>query len=560
MSTNYTGGNVVVDALIAEQVKLLFGVPGAGELDIFNALYDLESIRFISPYFENSAALMAGTHGRLTGEPGIFTSIVGPGSVNSMNGVAQAYTNSSPLIHISGDFRTDDRVLSYHGVDDYDFGLKIFQPITKWSVRIEKTKDISKILSKAFNISKSGRPGPVHIQIPRNILSKEAERYDYQILNIERKRVSDYLIEKAIALIKESNQPLIYAGLGVARSFGFQELVELAEVIGAPVGTTRPASDVISYSHPLCIGNSHHISLGTNVFEEISEDCDVVLAIGTGLNGVFSSPLQKFKNIIHIDYEEKLDYFRLIDTKDYESKIQLFGDIKITLRKIIEKLDTNRIEKKELMKKIEKLKTKSENELKKVSIKKKSPIHPYAVISELRKELNDNAVFCSDVGSSCRWGSRYQNLRPNTLLISGRWDSMGTGLATSIAAKIIRPDKQVVDYTGDHGFLMSPMELGTAVKYDLNILIIIMHNTVSGSIWRHQQRRFGRTFATELFCPDFIEYAESFGAKGINVNEINELNNAINEGLSSKTPFIISVNSDHQWNGVDYLSKKTEQN
>jgi acetolactate synthase-1/2/3 large subunit len=558
MSQNYTGGNAVVEALVEEQVKLLFGVPGAGELDIFNALYDLESIRFIAPYFENTAALMAETHGRLTGEPGIFTSIVGPGSVNSMNGVTQAYTNSSPLIHISGDFRTDDRVLSYHGVDDYDFGLKIFQPITKWSVRIEKTKDIPKILSKAFNVSKSGRPGPVHIQIPRNILSQEIERCDYKILNIERIRASDYLIKKAITLIKESHQPLIYSGLGVARSFGFQELVEFAEVIGAPVGTSRPASDVIPYNHPLSIGNSHHISLTTNVFDEITEECDLVIAIGTGLNGVFSTPLKKFEKIIHIDYEEKLDYFRLVDTKEYENKIQLFGDIDITLRKIIEKLEKNREEKKELEKKIEALKTKAENELKKESIKKKTPIHPYAVISELRKELNEDAIFCSDVGSSCRWVSYYKNLRPNTLLISGRWDSMGTGLATSLAAKIIGPEKQVVDFTGDHGFLMAPMELGTAVKYDLNILIIIMHNAVSGSIWRHQQRRFGRTYATDLFCPDFIRYAESFGAKGINVNEISELNNAINKGLSSKTPFIISINSDHKWNGVDYLSKRTQ--
>jgi len=502
---------------------------------------------------------MAETHGRLTGEPGIFTSIAGPGAVNSMNGVAQAYTNSSPLIHISGDFRTNDRVLSYHGVNDYDFGLKIFEPITKWSVRIEKTKDIPKIISKAFNVSKSGRPGPVHIQIPPDILSKEVERCDYQIMNIERKLTSDILIEKAIELIKESNQPLIYAGLGIARSFGFQELVELAEVIGAPVGTTRPASDVISYSHPLSIGNSHQFILeATNVFEDITEKCDVVLAIGTGLNGVFSSPLKKFKNIIHIDYEEKLDYYRLVDTKDYESKIQLLGDIKIILRQILEKLGTTKIEKKELKKKIASLKIKSESELKRISINKKSPIHPYAVISELRKELDNDAIFCSDVGSSCRWVSRFKTFGPSTLLISGRWDSMGTGLATSIAAKLVRPEKQVVILTGDHGFLMAPMELGTAVKYDLNILVVIMHNTVSGSIWRHQQRRFpGRAFATELLCPDFIRYAESFGAKGINVNEINELNNAINKGLSSKTPFIISINSDYQWNGVDYLFKKT---
>ena len=208
------------------------------------------------------------------------------------------------------------------------------------------------------------------------------------------------------------------------------------------------------------------------------------------------------------------------------------------------------------MKKIKRLKTKSESELKKISIKKKSPIHPYAVISELRKELNDDAIFCSDVGSSCRWVSSYKNLRPNTLLISGRWDSMGTGLATSIAAKIIRPEKQVVDFTGDHGFMMAPMELGTAVKCNLGILIVLMNNGVSGSIWRHQQRRFpGRVFATELFCPDFVKYAESFGARGIQVNYIDELSDGINLGLDSRSPFILNVISDYQWNGVDYLSK-----
>jgi acetolactate synthase-1/2/3 large subunit len=189
-------------------------------------------------------------------------------------------------------------------------------------------------------------------------------------------------------------------------------------------------------------------------------------------------------------------------------------------------------------------------------MKKKLPIHPFAVISQLRKELDEDAIFCSDVGSSCRWISYLESYRPNTLLISGRWDSMGSGLSTSIAAKLIRPEKQVVDFTGDHGFMMAPMELGTAVKYNLGILIVIMNNGVSGSIWRHQQRRFpGRVFATELFCPDFVEYARSFGADGIFVNEFDELSDAINMGLDVSVPFIIQINSDYQWNGVDYSLK-----
>lgn len=548
------GGEAIVDALVSEKVNIIYGVPGRGELNILNNLYNRKNISFITTYFENSAALMSETHGRLTGEPGICVNIAGPGSINTMNGIAQAFTNSSPVVQIAGDFRTDDRVLSYHGVDDYDFALKLFDPITKWSTRIKRVEDIPKILSKAFNVAKSGRPGPVHLQISPEVLISEAELVEYGKTEVMRNGAPDYLIEEAIDILKGSNQPIVYAGLGVSRSFASREIIELAELIGAPIGTTRPASDVVPYDHPLCIGNSHQLEPNVpNVCKEIMTESDTVITVGTGLGGRFTWLLKRFKNVIHVDFGEKLDYDRVVALSDYEPRIKLFGDVKTILRQLIKKINKRKADKKRLKGKINSLKKKLDIQLEEISSRKTKPIHPYYVISELRRSLERDAILCADVGSSCRWVSRFKSYQPNTLLISGRWDSMGTGLSTSIAAKIINPDKQVVLVSGDAGFLMAPMELGTAVKYGLNIVVVVLHNKVLGSIWRHQQRRFlGRNYATELYCPDFVKYAESFGALGFYVNERAELKNAINKSLSSKVPVIIDVNSDHRWTGVDY--------
>lgn len=554
MSNRKNGGQAIVDAFKTENIEMLFGIPGAGELPIFNELYDEHELSFISTYFENSAALMAETHGRLLGNPGICINIAGPGSTNTVTGIAQAYANSSPVVHITGDFGLDDKILSYHGVDDYDFTLKLFEPITKWSVRIKRSEDIPAILSKAFSIAKSGRPGPVHVQIPPHVTSSEFDYKGYQKSVVVRNGAPDYLINEAIELIKEAHLPTIYAGLGVERSFAFNEIIKLAELIGAPIGTTRPASAVVPYDHPLCIGNPHHLIPSIpNVCTEIMENSDLVITVGTGLGGASTKSLKKIKNIIHIDYGEKLDYHRVTSLSDYNPRKKLFGDIKTILKQVIGKLGEKKTEVRNIKQKINALKKKRDNQLNTISDTVTQPLHPYAVISELRKELNEEAILCADVGSSCRWVSRYKNYKPNTLLISGRWDSMGSGLATSIAAKALNPDKQVVDLTGDGGFLMAPMELGTAVKYNLNIVIVILRNDVLGSIWRHQQRLFpGRTYATELFCPNFVEYAESFGAKGIAVNDRKELKDALNVALSSDGPVIIEVPTQHKWKAYDF--------
>ena len=548
------GGKGIVDALASENVKMIFGVPGRGELDIFNALYDREDLRFISTYHENSAALMAETHGRLTGEPGVCVNIAGPGTVNAMNGIAQAFTNSSPVVHIAGDFSTGDRVLSYHGVDDFDFALKLYEPITKWSVRIKRTEDIPRVLSKAFNVARSGRPGPVYLQIPPEVINSKAELIEYEKTEVVQNGAPSYLIDEAIDILQSSSQPVIYTGLGVARSFASSEILELAELLGAPIGTTRPASDAVPYDHPLCIGNSHHLEPNVpNICDEIMADSDTVLTVGTGLGGGFTAPLKRFKNVIHVDYGEKLDYNRVVDLSDFEPRTKLFGDIKMILRQLIDKLDKKKAKKKKLKQNIAFLKERLDKSLEEISTRKGEPIHPYAVISELRRSLDEDAILCADVGSSCRWVSRFKSYKPHTLLISGRWDSMGTGLATSLSAKLTNPDKQVVLVTGDGGFLMAPMELGTAVKYKLNIMVVVLHNNVLGSIWRHQNRRFpGRNYATELYCPDFVKYAESFGAEGLYVSKRAELKKAVDEGLNSKLPVIIDVNSDHSWTGVDY--------
>jgi acetolactate synthase-1/2/3 large subunit len=554
MSTIVTGGEAIVDALASENVKMIFGVPGRGELDIFDALYDREDIRFISTYHENSAALMAETHGRLTGEPGVCVNIAGPGTVNAMNGIAQAFTNSSPIVHISGGFSIDDRVLSYHGVDDYDFALKLFEPITKWSVRIKRTEDLPRIISRAFNVAKSGRPGPVYLQIPPEVVYSRAELIEYRVSEVVKNGAPSYLIDEAIDVLRHSSQPVIFAGLGVLRSFASSEILELAELLGAPIGTTRPASDAAPYDHPLCMGNSHHLEPNVpNICDEIMADSDTVLTVGTGLGSRFTAPLKRFKNVIHVDYGEKLDYNRVVELSDFEPRTKLFGDIKVILRQLIDKFDKKKAKKERLKKKIAFLKESLDKSLEEISTRIGEPVHPYAVISELRRSLDADAILCADVGSSCRWVSRFKHYKPHSLLISGRWDSMGTGLASSLSAKLLNPDKQVVLVTGDGGFLMAPMELGTAVKYKLNVVVVVLHNNVLGSIWRHQNRRFpGRTYATELYCPDFVKYAESFGAEGVYVNKLAELRKAVDEALNSKSPVIIDVNSDHSWTGVDY--------
>ncbi len=273
-------GAAIIEALKAEGVEHVFGLVGSHVLEIYDALADEPSIRHITVKHETTASGMADAYGRLTGKPGVVLVTAGPGATNSLTGVAQAYMAASPLVHISGAVPRGASFESFHGVDQEDFLVRMFAEVTKWSVSIQKPEDIPQVLSRAFAIALSGRPGPVHVEIPQDVLLADATEMDvYQKTEIEPVRLSDDDLNAVIARIRESKRPLIWAGKGVKARFAHGELTELAELLEAPVILSGDASGGIPDTHPLSTGQLALYDR-TPLQKQLAAEADLIVAVG----------------------------------------------------------------------------------------------------------------------------------------------------------------------------------------------------------------------------------------------------------------------------------------
>jgi len=539
-------GAAVVEALQAEGVDIVFGLVGSHVLEIYDALADAPEIRHVTVKHEGGASRMADAYGRLTGKPGVVVVTAGPGATNSLTGVAQAYMAASPMVHISGAVPRKASYESFHGVDKEDFLVRTFAEVTKWSVSIQRPEDIPSVLARAFAIARSGRPGPVHVEIPQDVLLSEATEMDvYQPLELPAVPLDDDGLNAIAGAVRASKRPVIWAGKGVRSTFSSDELAELAELLEAPVVLSGDAAGAIPDTHPLAAGQLNLYDR-TPLHKELVTEADLILAVGerggTGhADALFDSSTAPVVGI-WLGNEGEL--------ADPRAKGGAVADIRPALNQLIEALgDQQRPRDDALRARIVRGKDGLRGAVR-AQIRRDyandRPMHYGLALEALADSVDDDTVILGDIGSHNQWSRVMIPTRNrDTFTPEGYWGAMGFGLPGAIAAKLAWPEKKVITVTGDGCFLMASADFGTAVEQGVNPVIIVLNDRQYGMIVGMQQHMYGRKSETALDGPDFVAFSRSFGGDGMRVEHPDQMAEALERGFASDTIFVIDAICDY---------------
>ncbi|MHA1754183.1 MAG: biosynthetic-type acetolactate synthase large subunit [Candidatus Odinarchaeia archaeon] len=544
-----TGSEIVVNILKERNVKVIFGLPGGAIIPLYDVLYDESEIRHILVRHEQGAAHAADGYARASGLPGIALATSGPGATNLITGISTAYADSSPVIAITGQVP-----VKYIGKDAFQeadiYSLVI--PITKHNFLVKDIRKLPRILHLAFDIATSGRPGPVHIDLPKDIQNKSANvKILYKTLFTPKNGlVSLTKIKKAAKIILQSERPVILAGGGTIISNASNEIRTLAELISAPVTTTLMGKGIISEFHPLSLGmiGMH----GTKVANYAIMESDCLIGVGVRFDDRAvgdEKNFAPFAKIIHIDIDpSEID-------KNIKSDVAIIGDAKEVLKALIFYLQTSGIKKENSawMERIEYL----QREFPLPKPTESNPIKPPLIIKKLMNLIKEDDIITTEVGQCEMWAALYYKPRkPRTLIMSGGQGTMGFGLPAAIGAKAAKPDKNVIDIAGDGSFLMVCHEIATAVENNIPIIAAIIDNRYLGMVRQWQElffnKRYSHTYLGEK--TDFVKLAEAFGAKGIRVSKSSEIEDAFIEALKSNEVYVIDFEVDRECNVFPMVS------
>jgi len=525
-----TGGQLVVRCLENAGVKTIFGIPGVNVLDVYDALYD-SSIRHVLVRHEQSAAFMADAYARVTGEPGVCLTTAGPGLTNAITGLATAYSDSRPVLALAGEI-SSNLIGKEKGVLHEIDQTSTAKPVTKQAHCVLDAAEIARAIQRALVDLKTGRPRPVYVGLPDNVLEATG---DFQLSEEKpcatvTSEPDEELVEAASSLLSQSRFPVILAGGGVVAAEASPELIRIAELLSAPVVTTINGAGSIPGDHPLFLGRSRL----PKVVDRVFETADVMLAVGTRFSSLSMSrwKLRIPKNLIHVDIDAQ------VIGKNYPPKIGIRGDAKPILHRISEKLKSMpKVEKSSWIRTVEELKASAWTEL-----KNSHPTEMKAVM-DIRSALERDAIVAADTTILSYWMQRvFPVYEPRTFLYPFGYAAMGYALPAAIASKIAFPDRQVVAVCGDGGFMITCQDLATAVENNTNIPIIL-HNNGGFGILRHIQReRFKqRHIGVDLRNPDFMKLAESFDAKGYRVETPDQMRPVLENALHSDRPTIVEI-------------------
>ena len=525
--------DLLVQCLEAEGVRFVFGVPGEEVLALLDAL-STSRITFIPTRHEQAAALMADVYGRLTGRPGVCIGTLGPGATNLMTGVADAYLDHAPLVVITGQTSLEKVHKEAH---QYINTMDLFHPITKWQAQIAYPEVVPEVVRKAFKIAESEKPGPTHIELPEQVAREEVDGKPLPRKDIEYPRPSQDAIQEAAAIIATARRPIILAGNGVVRRRAAGLLQKFAEKIDVPVVNTFMSKGVLDYTHPLAqftVGGQNHD------YEQCGlSDADVVITIGYDYVE-FPPSLwnpRKDKSIIHLDtLSGEVD-------QHYIPAVEIVSEISDALQELTAACaprdvpDLHRL----MDDVIEELRVGGEDP--------GMPLKPTRILSDLRRVLGQEDTIISDVGAHKQWLARmFPASRPNSVIISNGFATMGFGLPGGIAAKLAEPDRRVVVVTGDGGFMMNVQDLETAVRIGTAFVIVVWVDNAYGVIKLNQERTFGRTFGVDFGNPDFAALAASFGVQGFNITRADDFAPTLEQALHLDQVSIIAVPVDYSQN------------
>lgn len=523
-----TGSQIIVECLKEQGVDTVFGYPGGSILNVYDELYrHSDEIRHILTSHEQGASHAADGYARATGKVGVCMATSGPGATNLVTGIATAYMDSVPLVAI-----TCNVVLPILGKDSFQEVdiAGVTMPITKHGFIVKDVCELADTIRKAFAIAKSGRPGPVLVDITKDVTANscEFEKKELPVTVIEKKYTENDL-DKAIELIKAARKPFIYLGGGAIISGAFEEVAEFAKKIDSPVCDTLMGKGAFNSYSPLYTGmiGMH----GTKTSNLGVSECDLLIALGARFSDrVISSPKTFAKNakILQID----IDAAEI--NKNIKTTASIVGDLKEVLTQLNEKLP--QLEHRDWINKIKQMKLDMP-----LSYAKDKLTCPY-IIETLDKVTEGKAIICTDVGQHQMWAAQfYHYTEPRTFLSSGGLGTMGYGLGACIGAKVGRPEKICVNIAGDGCFRMNLNELATASRYNIPIIEIVINNHVLGMVRQWQTLFYGRRYSQTILEDkvDFVKISEGLGCKAIRVTKMEEVEPAIREAIAYGGPVVL---------------------
>ena len=524
-----SGSDIVCQCLIEHGVDTVFGYPGGAILNIYDSLYKYQDkIKHILTSHEQGASHAADGYARVTGKVGVCLSTSGPGATNLVTGIATAFLDSVPLIAITANVVSN--LLGKDTFQEVDI-TSITMPITKHNFIVRDIKDLESTFKKAFNIAKSGRPGPVLIDITKDVTGDNCE-FPLNIYKDTPKNYNKYSkedIDKAIQMIIESQKPFVFAGGGVSISGGHEELREFVEKINSPIAESLMGKGGFHNNHPLYTGMlGMHGSKTSNI---ASEKCDLLIIIGARLSDrVISNPRGFFPNakIIHIDIDpSEID-------KNILSHLGIIGNLKDILANINKNLPQQ-----DCSTWIKEISTLKENFP--LTYPKDRLTGPY-VIETISNLTKGGAIITTEVGQNQMWAAQfYQFHFPRHFISSGGLGTMGYGLGAAIGAKLGQPNKLVFNIAGDGSFRMNLNELATASRYNIPIIQVILNNNSLGMVRQWQTLFYNQNYSASVLkdSVDYCKVAEALGCKSLSISTTEEVLPALEKAIESNCPFVI---------------------
>ncbi|KPL09394.1 acetolactate synthase catalytic subunit [candidate division BRC1 bacterium SM23_51] len=547
------GAQIVIDALEREGVEVVFGYPGGAILDVFDHINKSKKIRFILTRHEQGATHMADGYARVTGRPGVVMVTSGPGATNTTTGLATAYMDSVPLVVITGQVPT--RVIGNDAFQEADVS-GITRPVTKHNYLVSDVADLPRVFKEAFYIANSGRPGPVVIDLPKDVQQATLKDYSYP----EKIDVPTYRpvyegnpkqIKKAVAAIQRASRPLLYCGGGVIRALAHELVLALAERCEIPVTTTLLGLGGFPETHDLSL---HMLGMhGTQYANFAMHECDCLIAVGTRFDDRVTGKIDEFApncrdNIIHIDIDPASI------SKNILVSVPIVGDCKLVLEKVLEAIKPCKHP--EWLAQVAEWKRQCP-----LSYKNDGELRPQYVVEKIYEVTRGEAIITTEVGQNQMWAAHYYlYTKPRTFASSGGLGTMGYGFPAALGAQVAHPDKVVVDIAGDGSIQMNIQETATAVMNNLPVIVAILNNGYLGMVRQWQEMFYDHNYsAVDLgrqtdetgtpvdglpdgvpsYVPDFVRLAESYGALGRRVTKKEEVVPALEWAVQVRRPVFL---------------------
>lgn len=502
--------DLFVKALEAEGVEYVFGIPGEENLDFLDSLSE-SNIRLVLTRHEQAAGFMAATYGRLTGKAGVSLSTLGPGATNLVTAAAYAQLGGMPMMMVTGQKPVKHSKQGQFQIIDV---VEMMEPLTKYTHQLVSASNIPSRIREAFRLAQEEKPGAVHIELPEDIAAEETEVPLIPASTVRRPIAEEKSIAAAIELIQEAKHPILVVAAGANRKLTRNVLRTLVDKLGIPFVSTQMGKGVIDENSPLFLGNAT-ISSGDFVHRAL-EAADLIINVG---HDVVEKPpffmQEGGVKVVHVNF-----FSAAVDTV-YFPQVEVVGDIANSIWQFCEKLEkqphwdfSRMLEIKEHM----------DTHLLEGADDDRFPIYPQRLVADVRKAVEGQGIIALDNGVYKIWFARnYRAHAPNTVLLDNALASMGAGLPSAMAAKMVHPDRTVTAICGDGGFMMNSQELETAVRLGLHIVVVILCDDAYGMIKWKQANLNMKNFGLDFGNPDFVKYAESYGANGHRVSSAAEL-------------------------------------